>query len=47
MTEKNPPENGYRVNDLHYGKNGQVLAGADDLIQLIFSKVIAGRNITI
>jgi len=26
-----------------YGKNGQVLAGADDLIQLIGSKVIVGK----
>ncbi len=29
-----------------YGKNGQVLAGADDLIQLIGRKVIVGKNIT-
>ncbi len=29
-----------------HGKNGQVLAGADDLIQLIGRKVIVGKNIT-
>jgi hypothetical protein len=27
-------------------ENGQVLAGADDLIQLIGRKVIVGKNIT-
>jgi len=27
-------------------ENGQVLAGADDLIQLIDRKVIVGKNIT-
>ena len=29
------------------GKTVKCWPGADDLIQLIFSKVIAGRNITI
>jgi hypothetical protein len=38
-------EKEYRGNDLH-GENGQVLAGADDLIQLIGRKVIVGKNIT-
>jgi hypothetical protein len=30
-------------NSVSYGKNGQVLAGADDLIQLIGRKVIVGK----
>jgi hypothetical protein len=29
-----------------FGKNGQVMAGADDLIQLIGRKVIVGKNIS-
>ena len=43
MTGENPQEMKYCGNDLHYGKNGQVLAGVDDLIQLIGGKVKIGR----
>jgi len=43
---KNPEMARPPHNSGSYGKNGQVLAGADDLIQLINRKVIVGRNIT-
>jgi hypothetical protein len=45
MTDENPPEE-ISGEGSSYGKNGQVLAGADDLIQLIDRKVIVGKNIT-